>query len=33
VPIQVEQIDVNLFSDTYNANKIKLFVNEMRIQK
>jgi len=33
VPIKVEQINVDLFLDTYDANKIKIGVNEMRMNE
>jgi len=31
VPKKVEQINDNLFIDTYKSNKIKIGVNEMRV--
>ncbi len=31
MPIKVEQINVNLFLDTYNSNSKKIGMNEMRM--
>ena len=31
MPIKVEQINVNLFLDTYNSNNKKIGMNEMRM--
>ena len=31
MPIKVEQINVNLFLDTYNSNDKKIGMNEMRM--